>query len=262
MKEAYYFSHDSNARRDPDILKMRSVYGSEGYGWYWMIVEMMRDQTDYKLDMHSRYAFNALALELLCENEKAQYFITDCINEFNLFETDGIYFWSNSLLRRMNKKEKNSELARQSANARWSKKTAPNKGITESKEKKECIDDANALNIDAIKESKVNKKKENKKNYAEFVSMSEPEYQKLIDQYGPILTSDMVSILDNYKGSKGKTYKNDYRAILSWVVAKVQDKNKPGIQIKNEFAFNMLKEAEARERNGNYPVVYGHSEHA
>lgn len=26
---------------------------------------------------------------------------------------------------------------------------------------------------------------------------------------------------DNYKGSKGKTYKSDYRAILSWVADKV-----------------------------------------
>ena len=28
----------------------------------------------------------------------------------------------------------------------------------------------------------------------------------------------MIEILDNYKGSKGKKYRSDYRAILNWVV--------------------------------------------
>ena len=28
----------------------------------------------------------------------------------------------------------------------------------------------------------------------------------------------MIEILDNYKGAKGKRYKSDYRAILTWVV--------------------------------------------
>ena len=31
-KDAYFFSHDCNARNDPKILALRSVYGAEGYG--------------------------------------------------------------------------------------------------------------------------------------------------------------------------------------------------------------------------------------
>ena len=31
-------------------------------------------------------------------------------------------------------------------------------------------------------------------------------------------TKRMIEILDNYKGAKGKRYKSDYRAILTWVV--------------------------------------------
>ena len=34
--------------------------------------------------------------------------------------------------------------------------------------------------------------------------------------------------LDNYKGARGKTYKDDYRAILCWVVDRVKEK-KPGL---------------------------------
>jgi len=62
-----------------------------------------------------------------------------------------------------------------------------------------------------------------KVNYAEFVSMTEIEYQKLIDAHGEFAAKKMVEILDNYKGSKGKTYKDDYRAILSWVVDRYKE---------------------------------------
>jgi len=33
----------------------------------------------------------------------------------------------------------------------------------------------------------------------------------------------LIGYLDNYKGSKGATYKDDYRAILSWVISKYQE---------------------------------------
>ena len=48
-KEAYYFSHDANARNDIKIKAMMSRYGYEGYGMYWAIVEMLRETKDYEL---------------------------------------------------------------------------------------------------------------------------------------------------------------------------------------------------------------------
>lgn len=73
-------------------------------------------------------------------------------------------------------------------------------------------------------EEEKNGKKDKKKPYAEYVTMNEPEYRKLVDEYGLAQTLEMVGILNNYKGSTGKTYKDDYRAILSWVVDKVKEK--------------------------------------
>ena len=68
------------------------------------------------------------------------------------------------------------------------------------------------------------KKQEPKKvKYGEFVHMTEEEHRKLVEQYGEQQTARMIEILDNYKGSKGKTYKNDYRAILCWVAERVQE---------------------------------------
>jgi len=59
--------------------------------------------------------------------------------------------------------------------------------------------------------------------YAEYVSMTEKEYQSLVDRFGEEDTRRMIEILDNYKGAKGKRYKSDYRAILMWVVDKLEE---------------------------------------
>lgn len=226
-KEAYYFSHDSNARQDPKILAMRSVYKSEGYGWYWIIIEMMREQSGYTLDIQSKYIWNAFALEMQCEAEKAQEFITECVSEFKLFQSDGERIWSESLLRRMKIKEQKSEKARQSALARW-QNSSNQSSTNEEKDNR----NANAMRTqcerNAIKGNEIEKKKEKKNKYAEYVSLSESEYQKLINTYGEQSTKQMIEALDNYKGANGKKYASDYRAILNWVVEKVQKQDSKG----------------------------------
>ena len=77
---------------------------------------------------------------------------------------------------------------------------------------------------------KTRKKKEGppKKQYSEFVKMTEIEYQTLVSKYGEEFTKACIFKLDTYKGSNGKQYKDDYRAILSWVVERVQTSN-PGL---------------------------------
>ncbi len=58
--------------------------------------------------------------------------------------------------------------------------------------------------------------------------MTEAEYEKLIQKYGKPATDTMIEILDNYKGSKNRTYASDYRAVLNWVVDRVKEKH-PGL---------------------------------
>lgn len=103
MKDAYFFSHDSNTRSDTKIMSLLSVYDFRGYGWFWAIIETMRDSTDYKLPLTSKYCMKNYSSLLRCTEEEAKEFIYDCIDEFKLFESDEEFFWSGSLLRRMNK---------------------------------------------------------------------------------------------------------------------------------------------------------------
>jgi len=98
-KDAYYFSHDSNAIIDPKILDMRADYQLEGYGLYWVIVEMLRNQIDYKLPLN-KSTYRAIKTLSNASVDIEQY-IQDCINEYDLFCIDGDSFYSQSLLRRM-----------------------------------------------------------------------------------------------------------------------------------------------------------------
>lgn len=171
-----------------------------------------------KLDMQSKYGFNAFALQMQCTKEEAENFINDCINEFDLFASDDASFWSPSLLKRMKMRDERSEQAKAAARARWEKSS-------------ESDADAYADGMrthsgrNALKERKVKEiKKENiKKKFAEFVMMTEDEHQKLVDKHGERKVARMIEVLDNYKGANGKKYKSDYRAILNWVVKRVEE---------------------------------------
>lgn len=78
------------------------------------------------------------------------------------------------------------------------------------------------------KKKPAEKKPVEKKQFGEFVSMTDEEYQRLVEEFGEAAAKTMVQTLDNYKGSSGKKYKSDYRAILMWVVDRVREKN-PGL---------------------------------
>lgn len=68
------------------------------------------------------------------------------------------------------------------------------------------------------------KPKEKKIQFLEFVSLSNAEHEKLIKDFGGPDTNELISILNNYKGSSGKKYKSDYLAIRNWVVDRLKEK--------------------------------------
>ena len=60
-----------------------------------------------------------------------------------------------------------------------------------------------------------------KKKYAEAVTMTEEEYQKLTEQHTTTFVEKCIEVLNNYKLSSGKRYKSDYHTILNWVIERV-----------------------------------------
>ncbi len=111
-----------------------------GYGLYWAILEMLRNESTYKLTLNKN-TYRAIKMQTgtTIDVEK---FITDCINEYRdsekgngLFNSKDGMFWSESFLRRMQKYEDLKDKRRQAANARWNKEEGKNK----KNEKCKCI---------------------------------------------------------------------------------------------------------------------------
>lgn len=63
-----------------------------------------------------------------------------------------------------------------------------------------------------------------KYTYADDVTLTLDEYQKLCGQFTEPVAKEMIKILSDYKGSSGKRYKSDYKAILNWVVDRYNEK--------------------------------------
>lgn len=118
MKDAYYFPHDSNARHDPKILALCNTYGLEGYGRFWVLIEMLREADSYRLEREP-YVFSALAVQMHCKPNEAQEFVQACIEDFKLLAQNNGYIWSESLNRRMASLDNIRELRRKAARVRW-----------------------------------------------------------------------------------------------------------------------------------------------
>lgn len=172
-KDAYFFSHDCNARNDPKILALRSVYGAEGYGVYFMLVEILREQPEYRLSVN-KYIWNTLAMQMQVEASHLEQIINDCCTEFaengsTLLVNDGEYLYSASLLRRMGKVDDISNLRREAARKRWENKPCKTSGNSDG-----CSDDANAGQEQSKekkskeKQSKAEQRKEKQNIFSDF----------------------------------------------------------------------------------------------
>jgi hypothetical protein len=159
MKEAYFFSHDYNARQDPKMQEVLMDYGVAGIGIYWCIVEQLYEQGG-RMALASIKAI-AFALHV------AQDDVRSIVMNYGLFDNDGTEFWSPSASRRLDERREIIEKRAKAATKRWSKNA------------KEADADANASKNDAnamqmhekndamqcyIKESKVKEIKEKESN--------------------------------------------------------------------------------------------------
>lgn len=143
MKEAYYFPHYSVARNDRKVKRLRKQLGVEGYGIYFMLLEILREQTDF------RYPFEDLDLlsdDIGTSEEKVRVVILN----YNLFEVDQEYFFSPKLIEYLQPYLQKSQRARNAALKRWRGKSDANALPEHSK----CNANQNASRTKENKESK------------------------------------------------------------------------------------------------------------
>ena len=99
-KDAYYFPHDANAKDDFKCTMLIETLGLEGYGAFWILIEVLRDQPTYSYPMS---LLNSVARKY----NTTVGLLEDVIKNYNLFiiKEDSM-FYSESFSRRMAKVDK------------------------------------------------------------------------------------------------------------------------------------------------------------
>ena len=119
MCKKTYFNHDSNARNDEKIVALRIRYGAEGYGVYFMLIEMLQAAPGCTLEKD----YKALAFDLRVSARR----IKSIVEDFGLFTpTDGgKKFYSERLIKYASdvdeSYERYAEAGRKGMKARWKK---------------------------------------------------------------------------------------------------------------------------------------------
>lgn len=116
-QDAFYFSHDANARRDRKMMKMMSKY-PYGYQFYFMTLEILREEANYKYPLSD---IGILALELRQPEAEVKGWLEYCITECELFVKNEKFFWSEGFFARMKPLEKKRQQTKKAIKKRWDK---------------------------------------------------------------------------------------------------------------------------------------------
>lgn len=216
-----WFKHIANTTSDPDLMTGILRFGSDAYYVFFETLEILTKEEVFDEPKVFDFAFFKTFFPHISgpKLKSILTYFSDCrgnagempriLAEFNglkvILFCDKLSKLSRSYVKKLGKKtEKNSTHRRKKKEERRKKEditpTSSAPGFPEASPKQE------------------------KKKYGESVLMSEDEYSALVKRLGDKTKADRaVEILDNYKVSKGKKYKNDYRAILSWVVDRLEE---------------------------------------
>lgn len=206
-KNTFYFSHDANAHEDDKIICLMSEYGSQGYGWWWIMVEVLFQQDGCKLDLSNKTTIPYLYRMLWDMPMKDIESFIDKLVDFGLLVREGDVVYSESLLKRNDKIDTLREKRRAAANARWSKKK---KTKEETPKTSKPVDPTKTIAV--LKDDNL---------FASFaIELSKHEIYSALPQRQ--VYSERESCL-NWLASKG-TVKKDYKAFFkNWIKKRIDD---------------------------------------
>lgn len=111
--QPYYFPHYIGARNDTKLIKIRRLLGAEGYGVYFMILEVLREQNNFRYPME-------LLPELEFDLRVTHKLLFSVITDYDLFEIDDQNnFFSPKLVEYLTPFLRKSERAKSAAEKRW-----------------------------------------------------------------------------------------------------------------------------------------------
>ena len=197
-KDTYWFRHDSNAKDDYKCMILIEQLGCEGYGIFWILVETLREQKDYRYPF---YLLGALARKYNTTQAKVE----TVVKEYGLFEIDiDSFFFSHSFNRRMENLDKIKEQRRIAG-----LKSGANRKIKaiEHKLNKSSTKDER---VDNIKKEKIIKEINKLKDFLSHKSANAILQIAKNEDYKDLFSDEINSFILNNGGlSKIKTYLED-----------------------------------------------------
>lgn len=206
-----YFSHDSNARNSDKMMQVRMDLGAEGYGIFFMLIERLREEKEYK----STTNYKILEFDLKADSEK----IKQVVENYDLFKIteDGKYFYSDSFNDRMEmmdlKSKKLAAAGKRGAEKRWGNKQGDSHPIATPKPSYSPLIaiDSNKIKLNKIK---LNKTKLNKNK---VVVAETNEAENLADEPATTTAQKQISdVLNFYENHFGMTSDYIRQSILKW----------------------------------------------
>ena len=193
MKKTY-FNHDSNARNDLKLIRLRSAGGFEFYGIYFAILELLFAEEN-KICVSQ---YDILAYGLQCDANKLRAVIED----FDLFIIEDGCFYSRRLNNQIDEINNKSNIAKENASKRWNNAKA--------------MQPHSNGNASKVEYSKADKSKVKKSNYYNDISF--PDYYDI--HYAKRIEQDVNKTKEYHKHLESIGYVkdiNNYNGQAKWV---------------------------------------------
>jgi hypothetical protein len=220
-KDAFYFPHFANSRNDNKIMRMRLELGLEGYAIYFMLLEVLREQNDFKYPTKD---IDILAHQFATSEQKVRVVICN----YGLFEVDADeMFFSIKQIYYLQPYIEKTQRARVAAQKRWDRVEADANGM---QMHSKCNADAMQIKESKVKETKVKESK---------VGFVRPELfvvQNYFEEVGNL--NEAEGFFNYYESNGWKVGKNpmkDWKAASRNWIKNSKNYTKNGTSTKSNF---------------------------
>lgn len=220
-----YFSHDYGTRNKLKMAALLQTSGTRGYGLFWVIVEMMYEDSKKWLELEE-YTYLAIKKESGEDLDFIRQFIRDCIDTYKVFIEEDGKISTERVLRNIEKRneisEKRKEAGKESAKRRAS--------LTITSEQNSTSDEhlLNKNEQNPTKETKVNKRKvKESSNRAKALVIASDDDAHLRQEYQ-----------EKIESASGQDNRSAWITLKNFVASRSPQFIEPYVDLWNLFAHN------------------------
>jgi len=212
--------HDTNARNDEKIVVLRQQLGSEGYGNYWMLNEIMRTATENKLSLSrtSAYAFSCAVPVTQFEQ------VIKCAIDLELYQSDGVFFWSKRLVQDAAAYKQTCETNAENGRKGGCGKRALSERKADAKRRPSGPLYSPPLDSIPVSEIGGESREGEPIRLAERIKVSPAEHAELLSEFSSDSVTYYAPIASDWLKANGKTKKNYASFLRNWIRKEIAER--------------------------------------